>query len=81
MKHYSLLSQLESQIINLDVLRCVTNGLTTGISEVPPMEAENVMHHLESQMRQIHDSLRHVFNELFDEIRKENNGPKKSRKV
>lgn len=81
MKHYQLLSQLETHIINLDVIRCVTNGLTTGISEVPPAEAENIMHHLESRLREIHDGMRYTFNELFDEIRKESNGPKKSRKV
>lgn len=82
MKHYQLLSQLETQIINLDVIRCVTNGLTTGISEVTPLEAENIMHHLESRLREIHDGMRNTFNELFDEIRKEADGKgKKSRKV
>lgn len=81
MKHYQLLSQMETHIINLDVLRCVTNGLTTGISDVPPLEAQNIMHHIESQMRDIQNGMRDTFNELFDEIRKDDNGSKKSRKV
>ena len=71
MKHYDKLTNLESQIINLQCLESLTRALATGLPDCRSEDIENTMWHISDQIEAIHGKLRSEFNALFDEIREE----------
>lgn len=71
MKYYKELTHLETQIINLDVLKSVVRGLTPGIADCGREDIENTMWHLVDQIELRANALRADFNTLFDMIRED----------
>lgn len=71
MKHYHELIELETQIINLDVLNSVVKVVAQGMENASQNDIGNTMYHIEDQMERIHSNLRTKFNILFDIIREE----------
>lgn len=80
MKYFGELSNLETQIIRLDVLESLVRALVTTMPDCDRMDTENIMWHLHDQVEEIHAGIREQFNFLFETIKEETHETKKRKR-
>jgi hypothetical protein len=71
MKHYDKLNQLENISIDLSVFASAVRVMSYGAPEASKQDADNMMHHITSELDKINDRLIHSFDSLFQAIREE----------
>lgn len=71
MKHFKELSEMETVIIDLDVLSSTVRVLTYGMPEANRKDVDNAMYNITDQIQAQSDKLRERFDALFDAIREE----------
>jgi hypothetical protein len=71
MKHYDKLQQLEDISIDLEVFASAVRVMSYGTPEACKRDADNMMHHITSELDKINNRLIHVFDNLFQAIKEE----------
>jgi hypothetical protein len=81
MKHYKELSDIETVIINLDVLTSTVRVLTHGVPEANRRDVEYTLHNITDQLNMFSAILRDKFDILFDAVREEDKKNEKQDEV
>ena len=81
MKHYKELSDIETVIINLEVLTRTVRVLTFGVPEADRRDVEYTLHNITDQLNMFNAILRENFDILFDAVREEDKKNEKQNKV
>lgn len=81
MKHYKELSDIETVIINLEVLTSTVRVLTFGVREANRRDVEYTFHNITDQLNMFNAILREKFDILFDAVREEDKKDEKQDEV
>ena len=81
MKHYKELSDIETVIINLEVLTSTVRVLTFGVPEADRRDVEYTLHNITDQLNMFNAILREKFDILFDAVREEDKKNEKQDEV